>query len=741
MLNLNRLIFPSLEDSTNSNIKHDRVLDSKAAAVINWISLAGLVVCLVFFVYSLVIDDRNKFDAALGIPVFILILNLNYRRNFKMARPVFFYGIVAILTFWCFRNRQMGIEYTLITMACASGFIFKKKSEILFGMFVCMCCYGGYYVYDYYTIFTPDPVINYMINPLIFMSISGGIVCAIILTFRKITDKYSVQLEEGYQSLSDAFTQLKENQEKLVQEKQKAEAASRAKSEFLANMSHEIRTPLNGVIGFSDLLIRTKMTEQQNQYLNAITQSGNLLLDIINDILDFSKIEAGKLELSVEKVDLLEMVNQLSDMIRFQAHQKKLELLLNISGNMPRFVWCDEVRLRQVLVNLLANAVKFTEEGEIELKIEVTEKTAESSVQLKFSIRDTGVGIAEKNLDKIFDAFSQEDASTTKRFGGTGLGLTISNKLLGHMGSKLHLQSKPNKGSTFSFDVSFKCEAGSIINYEEVCNVKKVLIVDDNTSNREIMQGMLNLRQIQYDSVSNGNKALELLKAGNKYDVIVMDYNMPEIDGIATIRRIKEFYGDGYQQPVTLLFSSSDDVKLQAACKELQISHSLVKPVKINQFYRALASINLPGKAGATIHHVQPQTDTAAVALNGNNCTVLIAEDNSFNMKMAKAMLKFIIPDAAVIEAKNGKECLDFFTIHKPDIILMDIQMPEMNGYDAANAIREIDTEIPIIALTAGSIAGEKEKCLAAGMSDYIAKPFIKDTLHKMMEKWLAAVC
>ncbi len=741
MLTFNKLIFPSFEDSSGSKIEHDGILDSKAAAVINWISLAGLFVCVFFLVYSLIIDDKNKFDAILGIPIFTLVLILNYRKYFTIARPVFFYGIVAIITFWCFRNRQMGIEYTLITMACASAFIFKKNFEILWGMFVCMCCYVVYYVYDYNATFTPDPAINYLINPLVFMGISGGIVCAIILTFRKITDKYSVQLEKGYQNLNDAYTQLKENQDNLIFEKQKAESASRAKSEFLANMSHEIRTPLNGVIGFSDLLIRTKMTEQQNQYLNAITQSGNLLLDIINDILDFSKIEAGKLELSVEKIDLLEMVNQLSDMIRYQAHKKNLELLLNISGNLPRFIWSDEVRLRQVLVNLLANAVKFTEAGEIELKIEVSEKSIENIVGLKFSIRDTGVGIEEKNQYKIFDAFSQEDASTTKRFGGTGLGLTISNKILGHMGSILQLQSTPGKGSTFSFDISFKCDENSILSNEKASSINSVLIVDDNATNRQIMKAMLNLRQIKHDAVSSGAEAIGKLKAGNKYDVIIMDYNMPEIDGIETTRIIRGLHENNNLQPIILLYSSSEDPKLHDACTELKISQSLTKPAKINQFFKALDNINVSSSDNKERLHVIKPVQAAQDEINSSKCTVLIAEDNVVNMKMAKAMLKFIVPDATIIEAKNGKECFTLFKSTKPDIILMDIQMPEMNGYDATNAIREIDSAIPIIALTAGSISGEREKCIAAGMSDYIAKPFVKDTLQQMIEKWVVAAC
>jgi CheY-like chemotaxis protein len=245
------------------------------------------------------------------------------------------------------------------------------------------------------------------------------------------------------------------------------------------------------------------------------------------------------------------------------------------------------------------------------------------------------------------------------------------------------------------------------------------------------MQGMLDLRQIKYDTAQNGNKAIEMLRAGNIYDVIVMDYNMPGIDGIETIRTIKSFFGNRQSEPVILLYSSSDDIKMHEACQELQI----------NQFYRALTNINLQPAAVVPKLNKDYNAETLNEVMNSNKCTVLIAEDNSFNMKMAKAMLKFIVPDAEVIEAKNGKECIDLFKIHQPDIVLMDIQMPEINGYDATKAIREIDAEIPIIALTAGSISGEREKCIAAGMSDYIAKPFVKDTLHKMLEKWLTAVC
>ncbi len=530
---------------------------------------------------------------------------------------------------------------------------------------------------------------------------------------------------------------LLSRQKDLVKAKKQAIIASKAKSEFLANMSHEIRTPLNGVIGFTDLLMQSKLNEIQFQYMGTVSQSANALLDIINDILDFSKIEAGKLELSIEKVDLIEICNQVADMVKYQAHKKELELLLNVSAKIPRYIWTDEVRLRQILVNLLSNAVKFTEFGEIELKIETLPSTNNNDTVFRFGVRDTGIGVDPKNQKKIFEAFSQEDGSTTKRFGGTGLGLTITNKLLSMMGSQLQLQSETGKGSTFYFDVTFKTMFGQHFEWDNEDDIKNILIVDDNTNNRVILREMLALKSIASEEAKSGKEALEKLKQANLYDVILMDYHMPFMDGIDTIRNIRELYPLAEEQPIILLYSSSDDAYIIEACDKLKVKQRLVKPLKIQQLYNALSYVKRQKKKTDV-----PEIQQVNIEKNTNSkevVKVLIAEDNVVNMLLAKTIIKNILPGITILEATTGRQALDLFVEQLPAIIFMDIQMPELNGYDATAAIRKTTggSNVPIIALTAGTVLGEKEKCAAAGMNDYISKPFVKATIEAVLNKWL----
>ncbi|MGY4383066.1 PAS domain S-box-containing protein [Pedobacter sp. UYP24] len=536
----------------------------------------------------------------------------------------------------------------------------------------------------------------------------------------------------GFLGIGLDITSLNAQREELKIEKVRAEEANVAKSEFLANMSHEIRTPLNGVIGFTDLVLKTKLNETQQQYLSIVNQSANALLGIINDILDFSKIEAGKLELSIEKCDLYEMSAQATDIITYQIQTKGLEMLLNIPYDLPRFIWTDSVRLKQIMINLLSNASKFTEKGEIELKIEIIGEQEELKI-FRFSVRDTGIGIKLDKQEKIFEAFSQEDGTTTKKYGGTGLGLTISNKLLGLMGSKLELNSIAGKGSTFYFDLTLPAEAGDAIEWKDIDHIRKVLIVDDNENNRMILNQMLLLKQIKSDEAKNGFEALQFLAKGEEYDAIIMDYHMPYMDGLETIKKIRANFeiGDKEQQ-IILLHSSSDDELLQSACKELNVIHTMVKPIKTEDIYNVLSRLDKEEQ-----YHVEvKQAELTKTAAKVN---ILIAEDNAINMLLAKTIIRRIAPNAAIYEAANGLEALTYCETNKPDLILMDVQMPEMNGYEATKQIRltEAGKNVPILALTAGNVKSEKEKCLEAGMNDFILKPIVESTLALAFEKWL----
>lgn len=543
---------------------------------------------------------------------------------------------------------------------------------------------------------------------------------------------------EKYLSIRQDVTQRIQYEEELKAAKERAEAANIAKSSFLANMSHEIRTPLNSVIGFTDLLLKTKLNNTQQQYMSLIHQSGNILLDLINDILDFSKIEAGKLELSYERTDLWELVSQVGDIVKYKVNEKGIELLLNLSPNLPRYAWVDPVRIRQILVNLVGNAVKFTEEGEIEIGISALPGKDENGYQgLRFVVRDTGIGIAEERKDKILEAFTQEDYSTTRKYGGTGLGLTISNKLLHLIGSQLEIQSRLNLGSTFSFVAYFQTEEGDRNQWEGLSEIEHVLIVDDNPNNLHILKEMLHLQQVYTSSASNGITALEKLKQDSSIDVLITDYHMPYMDGIEVVRRIREeleLTADDLK--IILLHSASDDRLINKACKKYKVSQQINKPITIQRLFDALSQVN------------QQQEDVPAVVASAPapyatvaspSLRILIVDDNYVNVILARELINNILDQAEIHTAANGKSAVDKFQEVQPDLVLMDVQMPILNGYQATQAIRESERNgrTPIIALTAGTIKGERERCLQAGMDDYLSKPITANQLQQMLEKWL----
>ncbi|SKA14695.1 PAS domain S-box protein [Sediminibacterium ginsengisoli] len=539
----------------------------------------------------------------------------------------------------------------------------------------------------------------------------------------------------GLMMFTQDITDASEQREELKRAKLQAEQSSIAKSEFLANMSHEIRTPLNGVIGFTDLMLKTSLNATQEQYLSIVNQSANSLLGIINDILDFSKIEAGKLDLDIDKTDLYELSTHAADTITYQVENKKLELLLDIPEGLPRFIWTDSVRLKQVLINLLSNAVKFTEEGEIRLVIRQA-ASGNGKALLHFEVTDTGIGIQPEKQQSIFEAFSQEDHSTTKKYGGTGLGLTISNKLLGLMGSRLELQSTPGKGSSFSFNISVKAEYETPAAWSGLEKIRKVLIVDDNENNRIILRQMLQLRGIHSDEAASGIEALQILDKGGRYDALLMDYHMPYLDGLETVKKIRESLRRPLtEQPLILLQSSSEDEAFIHTCELLNIRQRLVKPIKSADLYHAL--YHLFNQEAPPVEDTLKKNEQAAM----QQLNVMVVEDNMVNMLLTKTIVRKIAPNALITEAGNGVQAIEKYALQQPDLILMDIQMPVMNGYEATQKIRQNqgNVHIPIIALTAGNVLGEREKCLAAGMDDFIAKPIVEESLRPLFKKWIAS--
>ncbi len=504
-------------------------------------------------------------------------------------------------------------------------------------------------------------------------------------------------------------------------------------------MSHEIRTPLNGVIGFTDLLQSTPLSPVQDQYVRNANTCGHTLLGIINDILDFSKIEAGMMDLEIIKTDIIELLEQSVDIIKYTAAKKKLEVLLNIDSSMPRFAFVDPVRLKQIIANLMGNAVKFTAKGEIELKVNY-EDAGNNKGRFSFSVRDTGIGITEEQRSKLFKAFSQADSSTTRKFGGTGLGLIISEMIAKKMGSEIRIKSALGKGATFYFDIVTPVEYGEKFDSATLQTIKRCFVIDDNDNNRMILEHLMANWGIECDSCDNGLTALKLIEASEQpFDVIICDYHMPYIDGLETIKMVREkLQLSPEKQPIILLHSSSDDEELHKKCNELGVRFTLTKPIKSEELYRYLQLIHTPDSEDKSAGK------TLIEALNAKPVTILIAEDAPINMALIKAILQKLTPNAEILETTNGEDTLDMAITQKPDIILMDIQMPKMDGIESTMEIRKFEhrTEghIPIIALTAGAVKGEEEKCREAGMDGFLTKPIDQKALYRLLKKFLTQV-